>query len=83
MNSIIGKTIATFETYEGSDETVQLCYFITTTTGEMFYLLIIDEYDQFTSFKKTFQAEKEETISGFKLKRITNGKTNLICIPAF
>lgn len=81
MNSLVGKTIATFETYEGNDETIQLCYFITTITGEIFYLLIIDEYDQFTSFRKTTQIEKEKTISGFNLVKIfpkeIHKKTNL------
>ncbi len=68
--SIVGKSIASEEKWENDDDELNIHHFLTTTTCEIFHLMIINGYDQYNTFKLITLEEKLELISQNNLEKI-------------
>ena len=69
-SSIIGKTIVAEEQWFNDDcGDLNLHYFLITSEGKIFYLMIIDCYDQYERFVEVTSKEKEEITVNFELKK--------------
>ena len=70
--SLIGQTIVTEECYENDDNgaIINRHHFLTTTEGNIWHLMIVDEFDQYDSFKLITEKEKEKVITDWSLAKV-------------
>ena len=62
--SLIGQTIVEEECYENDDNgEINRHHFLFTAEGKILHLMIVDEYDQYDSFKLVTEEEKEKMIA--------------------
>ena len=73
--SIIGKTIVAEECWSNNESgVICLHYFLISSCGQLFYLMVVDEYDQYERFVKITQERKDAIIADFLLKKVENGE---------